>query len=199
MKDEEVKKETVENTESVKDENAETLNEKTKSDKKEKKTKKDSKEVEIEQLKAEVAKLNDKIKTDSEAYLAARADLENIRKRLIEQSALDRKYASQNLVGDLIQPIDMLLKIVDYKSDNPEVNNYVYGFKMLTDQLQQILEKDGLKQIKALGEKFDPNFMQAMSTEKKEDVESGIVIEVLQNGYMYKDRLLKPAMVKVSE
>lgn len=199
MKDEEVKKETVENTESVKDENAETLNEKTKSDKKEKKTKKDSKEVEIEQLKAEVAKLNDKIKTDSEAYLAARADLENIRKRLIEQSALDRKYASQNLVGDLIQPIDMLLKIVDYKSDNPEVNNYVYGFKMLTDQLQQILEKDGLKQIKALGEKFDPNFMQAMSTEKKEDIESGIVIEVLQNGYIYKDRLLKPAMVKVSE
>ena len=184
MKDEEVKKETVENTESVKDENAETLNEKTKSDKKEKKTKKDSKEVEIEQLKAEVAKLNDKIKTDSEAYLAARADLENIRKRLIEQSALDRKYASQNLVGDLIQPIDMLLKIVDYKSDNPEVNNYVYGFKMLTDQLQQILEKDGLKQIKALGEKFDPNFMQAMSTEKKEDIESGIVIEVLQNGYI---------------
>ena len=62
-----------------------------------------------------------------------------------------------------------------------------------------ILEKDGLKEIKALNEKFDPNFHQAMSKEKRDGIEPGIVIEVIQTGYMYKDRLLRPAMVKVSE
>ena len=167
--------------------------------KNDKKAKKNHYEVEIEKLQAEIQSLKDKNKKDAEEYLKARADLENIRKRLFEQSQSDRMYASFNLVGDLIQPIDMLLKIVDYKSDNAEVNNYVFGFKMISDQLKQILEKDGLKEIKALNEKFDPNFMQAMSTEKKEGVEAGIVIEVLQNGYMYKEKMLRPAMVKVSE
>ena len=167
--------------------------------KEEKKVKKSKLEVENEKLKAEIAQLNEKIKSDAEEYLKARADLDNTRRRVYQDAEDVKKYASKNLINELVNPIDMLFKVVDYKSENPEVQNYVFGFKMITDQIKAILEKDGLKEIKALNEKFDPNFHQAMSKEKRDGVEPGIVIEVIQTGYMYKDRLLRPAMVKVSE
>ncbi len=182
------------------EENKETLNsDKEKKHNDNKKDKKNHYEVKIEKLEAEIKELKEKNKKDSEDYLAARADLDNIRKRLFEQSVNDKMYASQGLIESLIGPVDMLSKIVQFESPNPEVNNYVIGFKMIVDQLNQILEKDGVKLIKAQGEKFDAKFMQAMSTEKREGIEAGIVLEVLQNGYMYKDKMIKPAMVKVSE
>jgi len=165
-----------------------------------KKEKKSAQEVEIEKLKAKVSELEKKNKQEGEEYLKARADLDNIRKRLMEQSKEDRKYASQSLVEDLINPVDMLSKVINGTvNPTPEVQNFLFGFKMISDQIMQVLEKDGLKEIKALNEEFDPKFMQAMSKEKKDGVEPNKVIEVLQTGYMYKDRLLRPAMVKVSE
>ncbi len=171
-----------------------------KSKKEEKKIKKSAQEVEIEKLKAKIKELEDKQRADSESYLAARADLDNIRKRLFEQSKEDRKYASQNLVSDLISPVDMLVKVINgTQNPTPEVQNFLFGFKMISEQLLQALQNDGLKEIKALGEEFDSKYMQAMSKEKKDGVEPNKVIEVLQTGYMYKDHLLRPAMVKVSE
>lgn len=204
-----VKDETLESTEEVKTEETEKVEAKEesnkteeshKSKKEEKKIKKSAQEVEIEKLKAKIKELEDKQRADSESYLAARADLDNIRKRLFEQSKEDRKYASQGLVSDLIAPVDMLVKVINgTQNPTPEVQNFLFGFKMISEQLLQALQNDGLKEIKALGEEFDSKYMQAMSKEKKDGVEPNKVIEVLQTGYMYKDHLLRPAMVKVSE
>lgn len=204
-----VKDETKESTEETKVEETETVETKEeslktedshKSKKEEKKIKKSAQEVEIEKLKAKIKELEDKQRADSESYLAARADLDNIRKRLFEQSKEDRKYASQGLVSDLISPVDMLVKVINgTQNPTPEVQNFLFGFKMISEQLLQALQNDGLKEIKALGEEFDSKYMQAMSKEKKDGVEPNKVIEVLQTGYMYKDHLLRPAMVKVSE
>lgn len=195
----EKQEETKENEETTKKESNESLESNEEKHNEHKKEKKNHYEVKIEKLEAEIKALKEKNKKDSEEYLAARADLDNLRKRLYEQTQAEKLYASQGLVESLIGPVDMLSKIVQFESPNPEVNNYVIGFKMIVDQLNQILEKDGVKSIKALGEKFDSKYMQAMSTEKREGVESGIVLEVLQNGYMYKEKMIKPAMVKVSE
>jgi molecular chaperone GrpE len=84
-------------------------------------------------------------------------------------------------------------------SDNPELTNYVKGFEMIYQQMQKVLENEGVKEIEAEGKPFDHNTMQALMQEKAEDMESGMVIEVLQTGYMLKDRTLRPALVKVSE
>lgn len=204
-----VKDETLESAEEVKTEETEKVEAKEesnkteethKSKKEEKKIKKSAQEVEIEKLKTKIKELEDKQRADSESYLAARADLDNIRKRLFEQSKEDRKYASQGLVSDLIAPVDMLVKVINgTQNPTPEVQNFLFGFKMISEQLLQALQNDGLKEIKALGEEFDSKYMQAMSKEKKDGVEPNKVIEVLQTGYMYKDHLLRPAMVKVSE
>ena len=70
---------------------------------------------------------------------------------------------------------------------------------MIYDQLITALKNEGVTEIECLNQPFDPNLEQAILQEKKEDVGSGIVIEVLQKGYLLKDRILRPAMVKVSE
>ena len=80
-----------------------------------------------------------------------------------------------------------------------EVSKFLSGFKMIYSQIRDLLNKFEVKEIICLNEKFDPTYHQAVLTDKVEGVESGIVLEVLQKGYMYKDKVIRPSMVKVNE
>ena len=126
--------------------------------------------------------------------------MENTKKRLKEESIKDRKYASQKVVGELINPIDMLVKIVNSPAPTPEIANYLIGFKMLANQMIDILKAEGLAEIESVvGKEFDPTVMQAMSVEENDELEENTIVRVMQTGYMYKDRVLRPAMVIVSK
>lgn len=160
---------------------------------KQKKEKKDSK------FKEHIAKLESELKEQKNEYLKVFAEMENTKRRLKEEAIKDRKYASQKVVGELINPIDMLTKIVNCEAPSPEIANYLIGFKMITTQLMDILKAEGLSEIEALNKEFNPNLMEAMSTETCEDKEDNIVLKVMQTGYMYKDRILRPAMVVVNK
>ena len=166
-----------------------------KKDAKPKKTKKD----EIAKLKEEIEMQKNENLALRDEYLRARADMENTKRRLNEDALKTKKYASQNLVEQLITPVDMLVKVSNMENNNPEINNFLIGFKMIAKQIADILEADGLKEIDALGKDFDPALHHAIEKEHQDGVEPGKVIQVMQAGYTYKDRLLKPAMVKVSE
>lgn len=161
----------------------------------ESKTKKEKKD----KYKEQIAKLESELALQRNEYLKVYAEMENTKRRLKEESIKERKYASQKVVGDLINPIDMLLKIVNSEAPSPEIANYLIGFKMISTQLMDILKQEGLSEIDALNKPFNPEQMQAMSTEVNEDVEEHTVLKVMQNGYMYKDRILRPAMVVVSK
>ena len=80
-----------------------------------------------------------------------------------------------------------------------DAEGYKKGVEMIYNQLVEALKKEGIVEIDALDKPFDPNYHQAITTEKVEGKEAGLVIEVFQKGYMIKDRLLRAAMVKVSE
>ena len=161
--------------------------------KKEKKEKKNKHQEQITKLEAELAQL----KND---YLKVFAEMENTKRRLKEEAVKDRKYASQKVVGELINPIDMLVKIVNSPAPSPEIANYLIGFKMLANQLIDILKAEGLKEIESnVGMEFDPTVMQAMSVEENAEFEDNTIIRVMQTGYMYKDRILRPAMVIVNK
>lgn len=168
--------------------------------KKEKKEKKSKEQEKIEKLEVEIAKLkeeNARLKND---YLKAYADSQNFQKRINEQAIKDRKYASQNVIGELINPIDMLIQIVNMPAPSPEIQNYVIGFQMITNQLTDILKNEGLAPIEAkVGKEFDPKNMQAVETSNDESVADNIITKVMQPGYMYKDRVLRPAMVVVNK
>ena len=161
-------------------------------DKEETKKKKEKKKDKIEILEEENASLRDQL-------LRNRAELENFKKRMNEERIKDRKYASFSLVSELIASLDNLNRVVNIETDNEVLKNFLIGFKMINSQLFEILKNDGVSEIKAKGLAFDPAVHQAVSTEKQEGVEKGIVLEELQKGYKYKDRVIRPSMVKVSE
>ena len=167
--------------------------------KKSKKEKKSKDKEKIEKLEADVLALQKEVQSWKNEYLKAHAETENFKKRTNEQAIKDRKYASQKVIGELIQPIDMLLQIVSYPAPNPEVANYQIGFQMIANQLLDILKSEGLAPITALDKEFDPNVMQAVAVEENPEKEENIVLKVMQPGYMYKDRVLRPAMVVVNK
>ena len=162
------------------------------------KDKKESKK-EKNKYKEKIAELEQELAKSKEDYLRVLADMQNTKKRLQEENVKDRKYASQKVVGELINPIDMLVKIVNMPAPSPEIQNYLIGFQMIANQLVSVLEGEGLKEIKSTNCEFDPNTMQAMAIVETNDVEPNMVVETMQTGYMYKDRVLRPSLVKVSK
>ncbi|WP_416337535.1 nucleotide exchange factor GrpE [Faecalitalea cylindroides] len=138
----------------------------------------------------------DKAKNDvARAY----ADTENMKKRLQKEADTAKKYRFQQVGLEILPILDSMELALKVESEDEAIKNYVKGFKMIHKQLVGVLENEGVKPIEALNKPFDHNTMQALMQEAKEGVEPGIVIEVLQKGYMLKDRILRPALVKVSE
>lgn len=179
-------------TEDIKEEVKQEETEKVESEAKTKKEKKDK-------YKEQIAKLEEELKVQKNEYLKVFAEMENTKKRLKEDAIKERKYASQKVVSELVDPIDMLVKVINFGSPNPDIQNYLYGFKMIADKLVNILKDEGLGEVQALNQKFDPKTMEAMSIVENDELEEDTVVEVKQTGYTYKDRLIRPAMVVVSK
>ena len=211
MKEENVKEKekTAEETcEEVKEDVKETVSEETTPEEKQEETEnkkedkkgaKFGKKKRIEELEEENAKLKEELAASKNAYFKAYADAENLKKRLQSEADNVRKYRIQGFATEVLPVIDNLERALDVKVDDPNVKNYAKGFEMIYQQLVHILEMEGVKEIEAKDKPFDPNFHQALMQEAKEGVEPGMVIEVLQKGYMLKDRVLRATLVKVSE
>ncbi len=149
--------------------------------------------------KEQVEKLENEVKSYKDKLLRNAAELENFKKRMIQERIMDRKYASKNLLGDILIPLEQMNKAVNMKTDNDLLKNFLIGFKMINDQFYATLEQDGLKEIDALNKPFDPKLHHAI--EKISDLEqpNGINLEVTQKGYIYKEQILRPAVVIVNE
>lgn len=145
---------------------------------------------EIDELKSEVDRLKN-------AYAKAYADTENVKKRLQNEADTNKKYRIQSFAKEILPAIDNLERAMA-ASDESE-SQLMKGVEMIYNQLIKSLKDEGVEEIDCLNKKFDPNFEQSIMVEKKEGVEPGVVIEVLQKGYMLKDRVLRAAMVKISE
>ena len=143
----------------------------------------------IENLKAELAKT----KND---FFKAYADTDNLRKRLLNEAEQNKKYHIQSFALSILPSIDSLERALDGKDLN---DPFVKGVKLTYDQIIHALSLEGVTEIDCLNKPFDANYCQALMTEQVEGVEANTVVEVLQKGYMLKDRLLRAALVKVSE
>jgi len=146
-----------------------------------------------------ILELEEKIKELQNALLREKADLENIKKRLEKERIIERKYAAMSVSKSLLTPLDHFVLALKHQPTDEESEKIFQGFKMIKDQLSKALEDEGVSIIDALNEEYDPNFHQAILTEVVEGKEANIVLEVLQEGYMFKDRLIRPAIVKISE
>ncbi len=195
-KEEKIKETDAESKEELLDEEVDANDTESKKEQKKEPSKKDK----LENCRKEIESLKMEVEHWKNEYLKAHADSLNFQKRINEEAIKNRKYASQNIVSELINPIDMLVQIVNMDVSNPEVNNYKLGFQMITNQIIEILQNDGLKPVEAkVGAEFNPQVMQAVETEANEELEDNKIIKVMQAGYMYKDRVLRPAMVIVNK
>ena len=188
---EEEKEETVEKDETViEDEKAEVTD--TKEETVEKVTKKNKYKEKIKTLEEELANVKNEMLKD-------RAELENFKRRINDERIKDRIYANQSLVTDLIEITDIFDKAVSKQPEDEVLKKYLLGFSMINTQIQQIMENYGVKKIDALNKPFNPSYHEAIETKQVEGVEPNTVVEVVREGYMFKDRIIRPSMVKVSE
>lgn len=142
-----------------------------------------------------------KIKELEEEVLKAKADNINYRKRKDEEVRKMLEYANEDIVKDILPSIDNFERAIDLDDENldDELSKFLAGFKMIYCHLNSVLEKYDVKVIDDKGKEFNPKLHQAVLTEKVEGMESGLVVEVMQKGYILKDKVIRPAMVKVSE
>ena len=136
--------------------------------------------------------------------LRAMADTENMRRRSEREAANVRKYGHTPFARDLVGAIDNLARAVESAPDNLDsldetTKSLITGIQLSWTELQSVIEKHGIKRVEPYGEKFDYNLHQAMFEVPTLDQPSGMVLEVVQHGYVLHDRLLRPAMVGVSK
>jgi len=150
-----------------------------------------------EELEARVTELKDQL-------LRAIAEQENVRKRADRERDQIRKFGISNFAKDLLSAADNLRRALDAGPENLEgvddaVRNLIIGVEMTERELLTAFEKNGIRKIDPMGEKFDYNFHQAMFEVEDTDQEAGTVVQVLQPGYAIEDRVLRPAMIGVAK
>ncbi|MDR0440409.1 MAG: nucleotide exchange factor GrpE [Candidatus Accumulibacter sp.] len=131
-----------------------------------------------------------------DAWLRAKAESENVRRRAQEDIVKASKFAIERFAGELLAVKDSLEAAL--AAENPSVESLRAGSDLTLKQLAAAFEKSGLKEIDPAGERFDPNFHQAISMLESEQ-EAGTVVTVLQKGYLIAERVLRPALVIVAK
>ncbi len=161
----------------------------------------DKKDKKKDKYKEKINELENKIKELEEQNLRSKAELINYRKRKDDEISKLLKYSSEDIVKEVLPIVDNFERAINMDDDNlaDDISKFLAGFKMIYCKLVSILEKNGVKAIDGNNKPFDPTYHQAVLTEAREGVEPGMVLEVLQRGYLLKDKVIRPAMVKVSE
>ena len=157
--------------------------------------------LQIKHLEEENHKLKNDLKESSEKVLRLAAEMQNYKKRNETEKSNMLKYANEDLAKSLLPILDNFERAIrlDDNDLSDEVSKFLSGFKMIYGSFVNVLNNIEVKEIECDGLEFDPVYHQAVLTEKDETKPSGVILEVLQKGYMYKDKVIRPAMVKVNE
>ena len=150
------------------------------------------KDKKLEELQNEINTLKDK-------NMRIAAEMVNTLRRKDEETNRLLKYSNESLITELLPVIDNFERALNVDAKTTDIESYQKGMTMIYNSLKNILEKFKVKEIEAIDKEFDPSYHQAVMQEEKEGTKENIVIEVLQKGYTYKDKVIRPAMVKVSK
>ena len=154
----------------------------------------------LEEKEEIISNLNKAIDEAKNNTLRAQAELVNYRKRKDAEVSDLLKYANADFAKELIVVVDNFERAIkmSLQSNSEELKKYMEGYNLTYTNLISILNKFEIREINRLGEKFDPNLEQALLTDHDESKDDDVVTEVLLKGYMLKDRVIRPASVKVN-
>ena len=154
---------------------------------------------EMLKLEEEISTLTETNKGLEEKVKLAQAELINYRRRKDEETEGLLKFANQGIITDLLPIIDNFERFLSHSEDSEEIKKYSVGIKMIYNNLKDILKQYGVEEINRVGQSFDPNLEQALLVENDPTKEDDIVLEVLLKGYKLKDRVIRPASVKINQ
>jgi molecular chaperone GrpE len=130
--------------------------------------------------------------------LRVQAEFDNFKKRSQREKEADRKYKSQDLVNELLPAVDNFERALQVETTEDNAG-FVEGITMVYRQIKEALKSQGVEEIDSVDKEFDPNLHHAVMQVEEEDKEPNIIVEELQKGYVLKDRVIRPAMVKVNK
>ncbi|MGV2938165.1 nucleotide exchange factor GrpE [Mesobacillus sp. LC4] len=150
-------------------------------------------------MEQKVAELEGKLEEADNRYLRLQADFDNFRRRSRIELEASAKYRAQNIITDLLPAIDNFERALKMDVDNEQAKSLKQGVEMVYRSLLDALKNEGVEVIEAVGKEFDPHLHQAVMQAEDENYGPNIVVEEFQKGYMLKDRIIRPAMVKVNQ
>ncbi|MEB5568280.1 nucleotide exchange factor GrpE [Mammaliicoccus sciuri] len=153
----------------------------------------------VEIPEAELEQLKQKANEEEEKYLRLYAEFENYKRRMKQEASIIKDYQSQRVLTDVLPALDNMDRALKQEGESEDFLTFKKGVDMVYNDLLKSLKDNGLEEIESYNQPFDPNVHQAVMQDNNPDFESGVVTEELQRGYKLKDRVLRPAMVKVNE
>ena len=149
-----------------------------------------------EEITKETEQVNEQFEKLKDSFTRLQADFTNYKRRQEKEKSDIYKYASEGLVVKLLSVMDNLDRAL---KDADEEDTLTKGIIMIRSELENILTQEGVEEIISDNEKFDANLHHAVFMEENDEVESEHIIETFQKGYKLKDKVIRPAMVKVSK
>ncbi|MGX4763368.1 nucleotide exchange factor GrpE [Holzapfeliella sp. JNUCC 72] len=148
---------------------------------------------------SEVEKLQQELEEAQDKYLRSQAEIQNIQTRQQKELAQFSKYEGQSLAKEILPALDNLQRALQVQADDEASSQLKKGIELTYNALMKALNDKGITEVEAEGAPFDPNYHQAVQTvEATENHPKDTVVEVYQPGYLFKDRILRPAMVSVA-
>lgn len=178
-----------ENKENIEQNQSETIDE----------TTEEANDTKLIELTEKISELETQLEEKENRYLRLQADFDNFRRRSRLDFEAAQKYRAQDLVTELLPVLDNFERALSMETENEQVKTFMQGMEMIYRNLLDALKKEGLEPIEAVGKPFDPQFHQAVMMVQEEGFESNVVVDEFQKGYLLKDRVIRPSMVKVNQ
>ncbi|NCS88984.1 MAG: nucleotide exchange factor GrpE [Ignavibacteria bacterium CG2_30_36_16] len=156
-------------------------------------------EKEVEKTKLQIENLEKEKDALRDQLLRKAAEFENYKRRTETEQTNLLKYSSESIIAKLLPIIDDLERSLKHMDDAKDLDSIKNGVKMIYDKFMRILDAQGVKKIEAAGKPFDVDFHEALMQQKSDGVEPHTVLEEVESGYIYKDRVIRHAKVIVSE
>jgi len=163
--------------------------------------KKKKKESQEEKLLEQIENLKKESSLKDEKILRITAEMQNIKRRAEEEKGRLLKYDGEEIITKILIVLDNFEHAIKMDDNNltDEVSKFLSGFKMIYGNMLDTLKSIGVEEIDALHKPFDDTLMNAVLVDSSDEFDDNIVLDVLQKGYMYKDKVIRPAMVKVNQ
>ena len=152
-----------------------------------------------ELLQEKVDKLEEELKQSEDKYLRLYAEFENFKRRKNQEIETNNIYKSQKVITEILPSLDNLERALQVDSDNEEVKALRKGVEMVYEGMLNVLKTEGVEVVETENVQFDPNIHHAVMQGEESDKESGVILDTFQKGYKLKDRVIRPAMVKVNQ